>query len=41
MFSTPEEIMEKKKNRKILMYISIFVATIVVIVGTTYLTYNL
>jgi hypothetical protein len=40
-FLTPEEIVEKKKTRKTLMYIGLFVFTIILIGGTTFLTYNL
>jgi hypothetical protein len=40
-YLTPEEIVIKKKNRKFLTYFSIFIATIVIITGTTLLTYNL
>jgi hypothetical protein len=39
-FLTPEEAMKKKKTQKIIMYISFFLITILLIAGTTYLTYQ-
>ncbi|MDX8344115.1 hypothetical protein [Rossellomorea sp. YZS02] len=40
-FLTPEEIVEKKKARKMWMYIGLFVFTIALVAGTTFLTYNM
>ncbi|WP_268874478.1 hypothetical protein [Rossellomorea aquimaris] len=40
-FLTPEEIMEKKKARKMWMYIGLFVFTVALIGGTTFLTYHI
>ncbi|WP_303049483.1 hypothetical protein [Bacillus sp. Marseille-Q1617] len=39
-FLTPEEAMKKKKIQKVFMYISFFLITILLIAGTTYLTYQ-
>ncbi|MEL3970714.1 hypothetical protein AAEO50_00330 [Rossellomorea oryzaecorticis] len=39
-FLTPEEAMKKKKTQKVIMYISFFLITILLIAGTTYLTYQ-
>jgi hypothetical protein len=40
-FLTPEEMLQKKKARKMWMYISLFVFTIALVAGTTYLTYHM
>jgi hypothetical protein len=40
-FLTPEEMMEKKKARKMWMYIGLFIFIATFIAGTTYLTYHL
>jgi hypothetical protein len=40
-FLTPEEMMEKKKARKMWMYIGLFVFTVALVAGTTYLTYHM
>jgi hypothetical protein len=40
-FLTPEEMLQKKKTRKMWMYISLFVFTIALIAGTTLLTYHM
>ena len=40
-FLTPEEMMQKKKARKMWKYVSFFVFTIVLVAGTTYLSYHL
>ncbi|MCA1055150.1 hypothetical protein LCM10_09135 [Rossellomorea aquimaris] len=40
-FLTPEEIMIKKKNKRILMYIGIFTGVAIVVGGTTVLAYGL
>ncbi|MGG1630966.1 hypothetical protein [Rossellomorea sp. NRS-1567] len=39
-FLTPEEVMRKKKTKKAFMYIGFFIITILLIAGTTYLTYQ-
>ncbi|MFI8577137.1 hypothetical protein ACIGEL_15630 [Rossellomorea aquimaris] len=40
-FLTPEEIVEKKKAKKMWMYIGLFAFIITLIAGTTFLTYNI
>ncbi|MDT9026786.1 MULTISPECIES: hypothetical protein [Rossellomorea] len=39
-FLTPEEAMRKKKTQKVVTYVSFVIITILLIAGTTYLTYQ-
>ncbi|MHA7138204.1 hypothetical protein ACRTEV_13170 [Rossellomorea arthrocnemi] len=39
-FLTPEEVMRKKKTQKVVTYVSFIIITILLIAGTTYLTYQ-
>ncbi|WP_262372012.1 hypothetical protein [Rossellomorea aquimaris] len=40
-FLTPEEMHKRKKNRKKLLYAGLFLFTIILITGTTVLTYQM
>ncbi|MGM0753008.1 MAG: hypothetical protein ACQET6_13875 [Bacillota bacterium] len=40
-FLTPEEMYKRKKTRKKLMYAGLFLFTIILIAGTTVLTYQM